>query len=60
LSVEDDGPGCEPAKLHDEKGGGIGLAALRQRFALDYEGRARLNVITAPGAGFRVELWIPQ
>jgi LytS/YehU family sensor histidine kinase len=60
LTVEDDGPGCEPEKLYKDKERGIGLAALRQRFALDYEGRARLSVITAPGAGFRVELWIPQ
>lgn len=69
LSIEDDGPGCEPGRLEDEgakvpAGGerrrGIGLAALKRRFALDYEGRARLRVRTAPGAGFRVDLWIPQ
>ena len=34
--------------------------ALRRRFALDYDGRARLRVHTQPGAGFRVDLWIPQ
>jgi len=62
LSIEDDGPGCDPAKLEDKPGGrrGIGLAALQRRFALDYEGRARLRVQTAPGAGFRVDLLIPQ
>ena len=61
LSVEDDGPGCDPTKLEETpKGRGIGLAALKRRFALDYEGRARLQVSTAPGAGFRVHLWIPQ
>src|SRR5678810_832503 len=63
VTIEDDGPGCEPARIDDvsSRGGrGIGLAALKRRFALDYEGRARLDVITAPGAGFRVELWIPQ
>jgi LytS/YehU family sensor histidine kinase len=63
LSVEDDGPGCDPAKLDDDAAAarkGIGLAALKRRFALDYEGRARLRVHTAPGAGFRVDLWIPQ
>jgi len=59
LSVEDDGPGCEPGRL-DEERPGIGLSALKRRFALDYEGRARLRVQTAPGAGFRVDLWIPQ
>jgi signal transduction histidine kinase len=63
LRVEDDGPGCDPAQLETAAGGtprGIGLAALKRRFALDYEGRARLHVRTAPGAGFRVDLWIPQ
>ncbi|WP_077033162.1 sensor histidine kinase [Pelomonas sp. KK5] len=63
LSIEDDGPGCDPAKLEEEPGTGrrgIGLAALKRRFALDYEGRARLRVQTAPGAGFRVDLLIPQ
>ena len=61
LSVEDDGPGCDASRLEQaSKGRGIGLAALKQRFALDYEGRARLQVRTAPGAGFRVDLWIPQ
>jgi hypothetical protein len=63
LRVEDDGPGCDPAQLEDDAPGarrGIGLAALKRRFALDYEGRARLHVQTAPGAGFRVDLWIPQ
>ena len=63
LSVEDDGPGCDPETLKDDEitaRRGIGLAALKRRFALDYDGRARLRVQTAPGAGFRVDLWIPQ
>jgi len=63
LCVEDNGPGCDPATLDDAGAGarrGIGLAALKRRFALDYEGRARLRVHTASGAGFRVDLWIPQ
>ena len=60
LSVSDDGPGCDPVALDDTARSGIGLAALKRRFALDYEGRARLRVHTAPGAGFRVDLWIPQ
>jgi len=63
LVVEDDGPGCDPARLDDDTPGarrGIGLDALRRRFALDYDGRARFDVRTAPGAGFRVDLWIPQ
>ncbi len=62
LSVEDDGAGCEPARLDDPAPArsGIGLTALRRRFALDYDGRARLQIRTQPGAGFRVDLWIPQ
>ncbi len=62
LSVEDDGAGCEPATLDDPAPArsGIGLTALRRRFALDYNGRARLQIRTQPGAGFRVDLWIPQ
>ena len=70
LSVSDDGAGCDPVLLEAAaprskgrtagSGSGIGLGALRRRFALDYEGRARLRVHTAPGAGFRVDLWIPQ
>jgi len=62
LSVQDDGEGCDPARLEAGASSqrGIGLFALQRRFALDYEGRARLRVHTAPGAGFRVDLWIPQ
>ncbi|MDC8770193.1 sensor histidine kinase [Roseateles albus] len=63
LTVQDDGAGCELALLHpspaDSPRQGIGLGALRRRFALDYEGRARLQTHTAPGAGFRVDIWIP-
>ena len=62
LSVEDDGAGCDPARLDEPapERSGIGLTALRRRFALDYDGRARLQIRTRPGAGFRVDLWIPQ
>ena len=62
LSVEDDGAGCEPGRLDEPAPArsGIGLSALRRRFALDYDGRARLQIRTHPGAGFRVDLWIPQ
>ncbi|MFN3862539.1 MAG: sensor histidine kinase [Roseateles sp.] len=62
LAVADDGPGCEPEALEPKPGQrrGVGLAALRKRFALDYDGQARLRIHTAPGAGFRVDLFIPQ
>lgn len=55
LAVADDGGGCEwPAART-----GVGLAALQQRFALDYAGRAHFDVRTAPGAGFRVQITLP-
>ncbi|MCH7341831.1 histidine kinase [Pelomonas sp. CA6] len=62
LTVADDGPGCAPDQLDGPSvnGRGVGLSALRRRFALDFDGRARLRIHTAPGAGFRVDLWIPQ
>ncbi|HSI46861.1 MAG TPA: histidine kinase [Ideonella sp.] len=63
LCVQDDGVGCDPKKLDEPRTagpGGIGLSALRRRFALDFEGRARMTISTAPEAGFRVDLWIPQ
>lgn len=55
LAVRDDGPGCDwpPARP------GVGLSALERRFALDYQGRARFQVNSRPGAGFTVELHIP-
>ncbi len=73
LSVADDGLGCAAPPplqalqpLADVSGsrrarasGGVGLGALRRRFELDYAGRARLQVHTAPGAGFRVDIHIP-
>jgi signal transduction histidine kinase len=66
LRVSDNGAGCAwppgdtspPAA--GPRPGGVGLSALRRRFELDYGGRARLEVHTAPGAGFRVEILIPQ
>ena len=56
LAVADDGAGCTwPAPRT-----GVGLSALQQRFALDYAGRARFHVDTAPGAGFRVQITLPD
>jgi signal transduction histidine kinase len=42
-----------------QRQGGVGLAALQRRFALDYGGRARFTVRTAPGQGFAVDIFIP-
>ena len=41
------------------RAGGVGLSALRRRFELDFDGSALLQVRSAPGAGFRVEILIP-
>lgn len=64
LCVRDDGQGCEPGQTERQSKpgsqGGVGLSALRRRFALDFEGQARMQIHTSPGQGFRVDLWIPQ
>jgi len=62
LCVRDDGEGCDPALLESPPPGrrGIGLSALRRRFELDYDGRARFSIRTTPGQGFQVDLRIPQ
>ena len=62
LRVSDDGAGCSwpPADPPSAPASGIGLRSLQRRFELDYDGRARLDVRSAPGAGFRVEILIPQ
>jgi sensor histidine kinase YesM len=59
LRVSDDGVGCvwPPAAASSR---GIGLRSLQRRFELDYDGRARFDVRSAPGAGFRVEILIPH
>lgn len=60
LLVRDDGAGCSWPPASASSGRGVGLSALQRRFELDYEGRARLTVRTAVGAGFEVEVLIPQ
>lgn len=60
LRVDDDGAGCTWPPLEAGKPGGVGLSALRRRFELDFDGRAELSVTSAPGAGFRVHILIPQ
>ena len=67
LRVQDDGAGCAwppaagPAlgSGGSGKAGGVGLAALQRRFALDYGGKARFTVRSAPGEGFGVEIVLP-
>ncbi len=66
LQVADDGAGCTwpppaaPAGPSTSKPAGVGLSALRRRFELDFGGRARLDVHSSPGAGFRVDITIPH
>jgi Histidine kinase len=58
LHVGDDGAGCDwPPQPGTQRG--IGLAALQRRFELDYDGRARFEVSSAPGQGFAVDILIP-
>jgi len=61
LRVRDDGGGAvwPPAAAADPKAAGVGLAALQRRFALDYGGKARFTVRSAPGEGFCVEIVLP-
>jgi signal transduction histidine kinase len=60
LRVADDGAGCTWPPVVAPQRQGLGLSALRRRFELDYDGKARLDVRSAPGAGFSVEILIPQ
>jgi hypothetical protein len=61
LEVHDDGAGCDwpPPVRASGRRAGIGLAALRRRFELDYDGRARFDVRSSPGQGFGVTIAIP-
>jgi Histidine kinase len=67
LRVADDGEGCvwPPATPplaptgRPRRGGGVGLGALLRRFELDYDGQAQLDVRSAPGKGFCVDILIP-
>ena len=57
ITVADDGPGADPDGDFD--GPGMGLRTVRQRLASRYDGRSEVEVRTAPGEGFRVELRLP-
>ncbi|HSI57605.1 MAG TPA: histidine kinase [Ideonella sp.] len=60
LRVADDGAGCEwPPATRNPASRGVGLSSLQRRFEVDYEGLARMQVHSAPGAGFHVEILIP-
>lgn len=57
LSVEDDGPGCDPAQL--EHATGMGIATIKRRLALEYAKAAAFTVRTSPGQGMQVEIQLP-
>jgi Histidine kinase len=59
LRVADNGSGCVWPQPHGQRVG-VGLSALLRRFALDFEGRASIDVRSTPGAGFEVQILIPQ
>ncbi|MEZ5331912.1 MAG: histidine kinase [Thermoanaerobaculia bacterium] len=56
IEVSDDGPGADPEAVGE---GGVGLELVRGRLEAMHGGAAGLEVDTAPGAGFRVRLWLP-
>ena len=56
LEVRDDGPGAERQALGVS---GQGLDLVRQRLRADCGDRARMEIDTAPGQGFRVRLQLP-
>ncbi len=56
ISVRDNGVGLDAAET---VGGGVGLRNIRDRLALAYDGRARLEVSDAPGGGVLATVTIP-
>ncbi len=57
IEVADDGPGCNRADMRAS--GGLGIVTVSRRLALQHPGRAALNIVTAPGEGFRARLVLP-
>lgn len=56
MVVEDDGVGAAAAPF---EAAGLGLRTVRQRLLGRYDGRSGIEIRTAPGEGFRVDLRIP-
>jgi LytS/YehU family sensor histidine kinase len=57
LRIADDGPGADPDALANA--GGLGVRAVRQRLETRHGAKARMDVDTAPGAGFAVTVTLP-
>jgi two-component sensor histidine kinase len=58
LSVHDDGAGAQPPRV--DASAGTGLRRLRERLSWLCGTAARLEITTAPGAGFEARLLLPQ
>src|SRR5215831_650613 len=58
LEVRDDGPGVAPGVI--DGAAGMGLRAVRQTLETRFGGRARFDVVTAPGEGFAVIMTLPM
>ena len=58
IRITDDGPGTTPAAFEGSRG--LGIAAVRERLAFAFEGRASFVVTTAPDAGFSVRIEVPD
>jgi sensor histidine kinase YesM len=63
LSVADDGQGCSQEQLdkanNSNERQGLGVSAVRQRFALATNNQAKFLIITAPAAGFKTTIEMP-
>ena len=57
IVVEDDGVGAQ--ELPGEGANGVGLSTVRRRIESRYDGSARFEVTSRPGAGFRVDMRVP-
>jgi signal transduction histidine kinase len=57
IRIADDGPGAEPERWR--RGQGLGLRTVERRLALMFGTAARMDVRTAPGEGFAVEIELP-
>jgi signal transduction histidine kinase len=65
LCVADDGQGCSQEQLDKANTGnsterqGLGVSAVRQRFALATNNQAKFLITTAPAAGFKTTIEMP-
>jgi Histidine kinase len=57
IKVSDDGPGCDKNTMKESSG--LGVKTVARRLQLEYGQRGSLDIRTAPGAGFAVQLSIP-